>query len=477
MALSALALAALLGVSCSADADGGAQRGTLHVVISGLTPGFVSAGSAVVTGTGLSGPLVINLPAISEAEADIAVGTYDVVYTPPVGYALAPGNSSSRNIEILKGETTDVEFTVVAASGTIRIVVTGLGGAVANGGTADILRTDLAGQTPFGVIVPIAGTADASVVPGDYEITYTPPGGYGLSEGEVNPRDVTVAADAMATATFAVEPLAAPAGVIFHSDWSTATGATAAAFRDTDKTKPWGFYCCDSNTNTSISTAASLSLTAWPTTNVYRVGTQASSPSAILTHSIEVDLGVPAPGVSRYFRYYLQVTHGDAHGNGTVGNIEHGVETAESGGGDGMNFYRIPRSDGTWFPAYREISTGVRYVGTSLNLLKNHTYRLEWGLTYGASTYSVQVRIYNNAGVLVATEADFHRFLPSEDVNIKLGTEAFTYTGAHHRFFRVGTNGPTSNFPMTNLVDQNLFLHGAVAVCEGDWCGPYADGK
>ena len=31
-----------------------------------------------------------------------------------------------------------------------------------------------------------------------------------------------------------------------------------------------------------------------------------------------------------------------------------------------MVFYRIPRSNGTWFPGYCEISSGWRWVGTGL---------------------------------------------------------------------------------------------------------------
>lgn len=260
----------------------------------------------------------------------------------------------------------------------------------------------------------------------------------------------------------------------FQSNWTTETGRSLEAFRDAARPTPWTFHCCDSNVNSSVETAAAMGLTSWPASNVYRVGTQASSQGSIQTHVVETDLGAPVAGERRYFRYYLQVVYSDSHGSATEGNIEHGVETAESGGGDGMNFYRLPRNDGTWFPAYREISSGVRYVASGLRLSKHRTYRLEWSLDYGASSYSVQVRIYDQTGTLVATEQDFFQYLPSRDTSRLLGAATFTYTPAHHRYFRVGTNGPSSNFPMANMTDGNLFLHGAVAVCRGGWCGPQA---
>lgn len=220
--------------------------------------------------------------------------------------------------------------------------------------------------------------------------------------------------------------------------------------------------------------ASSLGLTNWPGGNVYRVGTNASHQGMILTHQIVADLGAPSPGTSRHFRYYLQVRYGDDHGAATEGMIEHGVESSPSpmGGGRGMNFYRVPRNDGTWWPGYRDISSGYRYVASGLRLLKHRTYRLEWRLAYGPTTYRVAVRIHDEHGNVVATEDDFHMVLPRRDQGTTLGAQAFTYDPRDHRYFRIGINGPTSNYPMQSMRDEDLFLHGAVAVCEQDWCGP-----
>ena len=261
----------------------------------------------------------------------------------------------------------------------------------------------------------------------------------------------------------------------FASRWTTATGATQSAFLDTGSPTPWGFVCCSSNTNTTITTAAALGLQDWPGgSNVYRVGVQ--SGSGIQTHQLVADLGAPAANSHRYFRYYLQVAYGDDHGSASESSIEHGVETSPStsGGGRGLNMYRLPRNDGTWFPAFRDIASGWRYVASDLRLAKNRTYRWEWHVTYLASTYSLQIRIYDGAGVLVATENDFFQLLPSRNTAARLGAAQFAYAAADHRFFRVGTNGPGSNFPLANLRTDNLFLHGAVAVCATGWCGPVA---
>lgn len=250
------------------------------------------------------------------------------------------------------------------------------------------------------------------------------------------------------------------AQLLFSSEWNT-TGISSTAFRDGTV---W-----DGNGGSAglVDSAASMGITNWPTTNAYRVTNQ--------YNTLWKDLGVPSPGETRYFRYYLQVLYDDTHGAASVGNLEHGVETADAelGGGDGMNFYRIPRNDGTWWPGYREISTGYRYVADGLSLDKDRTYRLEWSLAYEETTYSVQVRIYDDTGALVATEDDFYQFLPLVLPSTRLGSENFTYTPIDHQWFRVGINGPSSNFPLEGDANDPLFAHGAVCIRNDTWCGAY----
>lgn len=470
----------VIGTAVASGCGEDEVTGTVLVSVTGLGAGATSGGTATVNGPRLAAPLVMTLIPGESTYEKVPVGVYSVSYEAPSGYALAPGSAAVRtDVEVAVDATTPVSFALLVAAGTIRSVVAGHDVSGANAGSLTILRIDIPAQVASQhTILPI-GTHELGVSAGTFRITYGAPSGHVLVAGSAPQREVTVTAGELEIVPFSVQQVSStPSGIVFHSDWNTALGTTATAFRDTGKTKPWNYHCCDSNTNSSIATAASLALTNWPTPNVYRVGTMAASPSSIPTHILEVDLGLPSAGSHRYFRYYLQVTHGDIHGNGTSTNYEHGVETADTGGGDGMCFYRIPRSNGTWFPGYCEISSGWRWVGTGLSLQKNRTYRMEWHLAFSASTYTVQVRITDVAtNTVVATEANFHRLLPApEDNSIPLTGIQFTYLPADHRFFRVGTNGPTSNFPMTNLVNQNLFLAGAVAISDSDWVGAYANG-
>lgn len=452
--------------ACGDGTNGPGPKGTVRVTITGLMPGFASAGTATIVGPGLGAPLQVPLPAVSEGELEVPVGTYTVIYEPPAGYTMAPGESNEVDVTVVEDEVVDVGFEVVAATATLRIEV--VGGEGATQGSAQVLRTDIPGQVAVVVPVGQSGIAEASLLPGEYRVTFTPAPGFQVTAGTQNPQEVELTAETLTTVTFTVEAISAPTGVLFHSDWSTALGVTAAALRDTGKAKPWGFH---GGSTGSIVTAASLGLTNWPTANAFRCQRQ--------THQMSVDIGAPSAGSARHFRYYLQVTYDDTHGAASNGMIEHGVETADAldGGGDGMNFYRIPRNNGTWFPGFREISTGYRYIAPGLSLLKNHTYRLEWRLAYGASTYTVQVRIFNASGVQVASDEDFHRVLPApESTGAKLGSESFAYTASDHRYFRVGCNGPSSNFPLGGDASDTLFVHGAVAISTTDWCGPYAEG-
>lgn len=389
----------------------------------------------------------------SGAVTGIASGTVTVTAT-------AEGHSASASITVPTVTPAPVAtITVSPTTATIGIGATAQLVATLRDASNNILtgRTVTWSSSNGGVAFVSATGLVSGIGAGSATVTAT-------SEGRTATAAVTVPAPATSS----------PAN--FASRWLTATGNTQTAFLDATNAQPWVFACCTGATNTSIVPASSLNLTKWPSGNVYRVGTLASFSTSIPTHQIVADLGVPAAGSTRYFRYYLQVTYGDDHGASGDGNIEHGVETSPStiGGGNGMNFYRIPRNDGTWWPGYREISTGYRYIANGLRLLKNRTYRMEWSLAYGTSTYRVAVRIYDEDGVLVATENDFHMILPTTNLNARLGAENFAYRPGDHRYFRVGTNGPSSNFPMQNMRDENLFLHGAVAVCSTGWCGPAA---
>jgi hypothetical protein len=360
-------------------------------------------------------------------------------------------------------------------SGRVRVTVTGLAAGATAGGIATVTGGDL--TAPLEVELT-GSTKDATVRAGNYHVSYQPPQGYNVtSAAEL---DVVIPPGGTADVAFTVQAVPAAVGILFKSDWRTGTGQTTAAIRDTAQTPSWDNHQGSGFASSGIETAAALGLTNWPTANAFIVRAFDDSPDRLASAQIHRNLGTPSNGSHRYFRLYAAMLWGDSHGDGTTGHGEHGIESAalDSGGGTGWNFYQIPNDDGTWFPGFREISTGVRYVADGLTLAKNATYRLEWHLAYGAGSYQVQVRIYNAAGTLVGDEDDFYLRSPVIDPQQLLGAGVFSLADAsNHAWFRVGCNGPGSNYPLSNIVANEPFrAHGAVAVSDSNWIGPYANG-
>lgn len=332
------------------------------------------------------------------------------------------------------------------------------------GGSA-VVATDPNGVATYQNL-SITGTA------GDRTLGFSAPGLTGATSGVIS-----VAASAPPT-----PPPSGDRGLVFASDWSTGTGTGDAARRDASKGRPWARYA--GNAPSGIETAASLGLDAqWPTANAYVVRTSEAAMGSMWSQ-LDVDLGAPAAGTHRYFRVYVAMLWEDNHGDGNgIDSGEHGMETADAGyqstggGGDGMNPMMLSRSNGTWNPGYREISTGYRYAA-SVALAKFRTYRLEWHIAYGVGTYTIDIRLYDGAGQLVASTPDFLRRNPFP-IGEPLSSAILSLASPEdHRWFRVGSNGPTSNYPSANVDALDAFrAHGAVAVCTVTWCGPYVPGE
>jgi hypothetical protein len=227
-------LATAVGYACSESGSPGS--GIVSVTINGLGAEVPHGGRVEISGGTLSEPIEIFLPVLAFAEVSVQVGSYTVLYEPPPGYAIV-GGQSEFTVDVSEFETTEVEITVSATTGTLRVTVTGITSAI-NGGSATLQRTDAAGSA-IPVIVPLTGTVDRLVAPGTYTVTYAPPTGQELIPGQTNPvLGVVVAQDATTTVTFNIRDLDdpdPPADLLFHSDWSTALGTSDTALRDTSK--------------------------------------------------------------------------------------------------------------------------------------------------------------------------------------------------------------------------------------------------
>ncbi|HYC52479.1 MAG TPA: hypothetical protein VEB19_15310 [Gemmatimonadaceae bacterium] len=458
----------------------------LRVVVSGVAASAPNAGSIDVLRSDIPGqsPVNFTIPISGSLETTLQPGAYSVDYTPVTGYQLTAGQTDPRNVTLLGGQTaiTTFQVTEITAAGTLRLTVTGIDAGAANGGSAQVQRTDVGGQTPLSINVPLSGTVDSPLQPGTYSVTYTAPPGRRLTAGQTNPQSITIASSATGSVAFQIEQVPAAVGIVFHSDWSTAVGTSDAAKRDTSSSTPWGGVRGNSSAVETLATAGLDA--AWPTANAFviRVPAGQSSLGAAWSQPY-INLGLPGNGSHRFFRMYTAMLWADSHGHGNTlfgstvpgsGNVEHGVESADitgTGGGDGFNPMWLCNANGHWMFAWRDINTGQRFNCDTILLNKFATYRVEFHVAYGATTYTVQVRIYDGAGVLVLDDAD----LVSNGVSLTNAT--FAYTPAEHQEFRVGCNGPTSNYGDTGTQAGDAFrAHGAVAISDTDWCGPYANG-
>jgi len=207
--------------------------GTAQITINGLSQGAPSAGSVLVTSAvGAFDPLQIELPSPT-AVAQVPSGTYHVAYSPPAGYAVAPSSPSELDITVSPSATVQLVFELVSGAALLRFTVSGLDPGAASGGNANVLRTDIGGQTPFNVVIPATGTVDRAVGVGTYQVTYTPPSGHQMAGGGSNQANVTVGAGGIGAVGFGVEP--ALGGTLHFAvsglGGSASSGGTASILR------------------------------------------------------------------------------------------------------------------------------------------------------------------------------------------------------------------------------------------------------
>ena len=467
-----LVASALAGCEDTQDPD---QLGFVQVRIIGLAGNATSFGTAVLGQPGASDQQIL-LPSTT-GTVPLPSGSYSVVYQPPAGYQMAPGNTNARDVLVVAGETAAVEFEVIQASGTLSIAVTGLSPSAPSGGSALVTRTDITG-TSFTIVVATNGIGVSSAVPGDYAVTYTPPAAHQLASGSPATVNRTVLTNATASASFAVETAAPVTGFLFHSDWSTATGQSDAALRDTSKPLPWDIVI---GSGANLNTCAIVPATGldFPSANVFQVNGDYTGPGAqpILTRQVSILPGnnhwpIPAIGQSVYFRIYKRVVY-PVPGNPNLGNNNHNIEE-QAGGASNWSWSFDVDANG-WRPKMQS-QVANKYAltsgGSAAYLARNQTYRLEWQIhRIGASTCNIPGRIYNSAGTLLYSDANF----VNQSTGVSLAaTPTLNLTNAETLdAWQVGTNGP--GVDPGGTVTPMWYL-GCAAVRADGWCGPYLNG-
>lgn len=278
-----------------------------------------------------------------------------------------------------------------------------------------------------------------------------------------------------------------PAGVVFHSDWSTATGTSDAALLDMNKAPLAWSARKDTNGGTAIVTAASTGRS-WPAgmTNVMQITAQAEGG----TQGVRNSGRFTAPGVGDavIWRTYFSMEQPDSWSGGIQ---YHPFQDGGAGGGSDRNWaFRVyPHSNGTWSPELFIDSVDDVYgpgaqiqaweLGDNgiLSLSKQVPYIIEVRMyVVDANSMRPAARILNGDGSPLYDESDFFR---------KGGGGGNDTLADGHTFEISSLAGMTSlqagsnNWDQAPPQDTLAAYWGGLAIAVGgedDWIGPYSGG-
>lgn len=459
----------------------GNESGFVHATINGLPDDAVTLGTVTISGDDLES---VTVPLLGQSDGIIGVpvGTWNATYVPPAGFTMAPGSDNDVEVTVVDRDTTDVIFAVVEASGVLDVTVTGLADDATDGGTASILRTDVSGQTPAVLPIPAtngSGSATISLLAGSYDVSFSAPPEHDVAPASANPVNVNMAHGDRIDVAFAVvedieEVPPPPTGtrVVFHSDFGTATGRSQAALRDTDKPKPWDAVTGSGQMNEVVSTGHGL-----PSANaLHVVGQPNSGLNGFSSDNIRVaGLPVPRVGESLYYRWYMAVTVPDRISSSPGG---HPIQDGQTGAETNWSLNTLIYQNGTWQPDFgtaygADIWPNNRWQAPVLQ--KNTVYRFELRIHRLADGFNMHARIFDADGTLLYDDDDF----VNRDGSATLADE---YVLPWHNVnnlsgFQIGTNGPRNNWgPLQQGVGVSYYYQGAIAICTGNWCGPYTGG-
>lgn len=255
---------------------------------------------------------------------------------------------------------------------------------------------------------------------------------------------------------------------LFRSDWSTATGTSDAALRDTGKGTPWQTVEDADAKLTVIATSAR----SFPTTNILQVKHQIGAQSHAQVYGTNI-WPLPAVGQSLFFREYFRNEIADAEGDKSsfIGSC-HPLES-NIGGTTSWEFLVASKNDGT-FPFQHHLAEGTATFwipgpNPQVNLSKLTTYRFERQfLRTATDTYTLDMRIYSSADALLYDATTISWSHNATLTTLAAGGAGLTLTDANMRGFALGTNGGQWTF----VADQFTFW-GGVCVRSDDWCGAY----
>jgi hypothetical protein len=263
--------------------------------------------------------------------------------------------------------------------------------------------------------------------------------------------------------------------VLFHSDWSTATGSSSSALRDTDKSFPWGVVRGEvGGAQHRVVSAASVGYTRFPTANLLEIR-NLSDGSPMAGVGVKADVCsqcIPIPGVgeSLYYRWYMAFTEPDWY-TGDRQNHDPTDGTGPAGSSSNNWEWRTYNRSGYWIGCIgiqgsTDFDTFMHCVEP---LQKNTVYMIEVQFERISSTqHRMHGRISDADGNLLFDDSDFEswgapgHYLDEEPVQDTNHLDLL-------RGVFMGSNGWSAD-PTTDFV---AWYKAGMAVCANDWCGPY----
>lgn len=280
------------------------------------------------------------------------------------------------------------------------------------------------------------------------------------------------------TATVGAE---AGAGLLMHSDWSTATGNSDAAMRDTDKSTPW-----DSDVPTTAEVISASGLFSAGFTNCMRMygnltdyGFWGIGLGGFA--NVVYNPGTPSAGNHLYERFYFRHDMTDCPTNYTAWAGTHPVEFGTPQGA--VLFKPSVQSGSTWIlriQMFASNSPSPISTYTLTGLSKETEYRIETHLEFNtvngggtSGNFYLDFRLYNAAGSLVADASDF-------DTDFSSSLHYWNHAWSSPRQIQNRKLGQNSSYNLSwasgPAREIEMWKYGGYCLRSDTWPGPYAGG-
>jgi hypothetical protein len=262
-------------------------------------------------------------------------------------------------------------------------------------------------------------------------------------------------------------PVSSPSGTtLFASAFTTATGQSDAAVRDTGRTPHW------TSQNGALTTVIPTGTLGFPTVNCSRHPLTGVS-SDVRVESVSALWAVPAnTGDKLGFRWYFRIDAPDSYGAQDFLSFHPFEPEPGACPFQWENQIHI-LGDGT-FILQLKTPAGDYISNTPLN--KGQAYREEVLFTRTATpgVYKMDIRVYDASNTLVLVASNFTKTVTPFGT-LQADNPDCTIGDACVRSLNLGTNGPGGSF--NSMVNGDTFVYVAGVRVATNWPGPYVQGE